>query len=165
VHRPGAGRRRVTAILVEVNLELRWMTSGDVATIKAAGYLFDDEPQAEWTEKFLRQPNHHMCIAYLDDEPAGFASGIEITHPDKGTEMLLYELGVDEDFRRRGIGRSLIVAMRDYAQMRGCSGIWVPVDDDNEPALAMYRSTGPDEDAGTRVIWWDLSVTEEEPTE
>ena len=26
-------------------------------------------------------------------------------HPDKGTEMLLYELGVDESYRRRGIGR------------------------------------------------------------
>ena len=30
--------------------------------------------------------------------------------------MLLYELGVDEDFRRKGIGRALAVAMRDYAQ-------------------------------------------------
>lgn len=144
-----------------MNVELRWMTSGDVATIGAAGYLFDDDPQPEWTEKFLRQPNHHLCIAYVDDEPAGFVSGVEITHPDKGTEMLLYELGVDEDYRRHGIGRALAVALRDYSQARGCNGMWVPVDEDNEPALAMYTSTGPDENAGTRIVWWDLSSTDE----
>lgn len=139
-----------------MNLELQWMTSGDVDTIEAASYLFDDDVDREWTEKFLRQPNHHLCIAYVDDEPAGFVSGVEITHPDKGTEMLMYELGVDDDFRRRGIGRALVVALRDLAQARGCTGVWVPVDDDNGPAMSMYRSLGPDEEARSIIAWWDL---------
>lgn len=143
-----------------MNLELRWMTSGDAATIEAASYLFDDDVQFEWAEKFLRQPNHHLCIAYLDEEAVGFVSGVEITHPDKGTEMLLYELGVDDDFRRRGIGRALAVALRDLSRERACTGLWVPVDEDNEPALSMYRSAGPDEDAPSRVVWWDLSGDE-----
>lgn len=140
-----------------MNLELRWMTSGDAATVAEASYLFDDDVRHEWAEKFLRQPNHHLCIAYVDDEPAGFVSGVEITHPDKGTEMLLYELGVDDDFRRKGIGRALVLALRDLAHQRDNTGMWVPVDDDNEAGLTMYRSVRPDEDAGTRVLWWDLS--------
>jgi ribosomal protein S18 acetylase RimI-like enzyme len=144
-----------------VNLELRWMTSGDAEVIESASYLFDDEVQHEWAEKFLRQPNHHLCIAFVDDEPAGFVSGVEITHPDKGTEMLLYELGVDDDFRRKGIGRGLAVALRDYAKLRGCTGMWVPIDEDNEPAIAMYRSTRPDEDAASRVVWWDLTLEDD----
>lgn len=143
-----------------MNLELQWMTSGDVDTIEAASYLFDDDVDRDWTEKFLRQPNHHLCIAYIDDEAVGFVSGVEITHPDKGTEMLMYELGVDDQYRRRGIGRSLVVALRDLARTRGCSGVWVPVDDDNEPALAMYRSLGPDEEARTIIPWWDLGGDE-----
>lgn len=143
-----------------MNLELQWMTSGDVDTIEAASYLFDDDVDRDWTEKFLRQPNHHLCIAYIDDEAVGFVSGVEITHPDKGTEMLMYELGVDDQYRRRGIGRSLVVALRDLARTRGCSGVWVPVDDDNEPALAMYRSLGPDEEARTVIPWWDLGGDE-----
>jgi ribosomal protein S18 acetylase RimI-like enzyme len=143
-----------------MNLELQWMTSGDVDTIEAASYLFDDDIDREWTEKFLRQPNHHLCIAYIDDEAVGFVSGVEITHPDKGTEMLMYELGVDDEYRRRGIGRSLVVALRDLARARGCSGVWVAVDDDNEPALAMYRALGPDEEARTVIPWWDLGGDE-----
>jgi ribosomal protein S18 acetylase RimI-like enzyme len=140
-----------------MNLELRWMTAGDVDIVEAAGYLFDEDPEREWSEKFLRQSNHHLCIAYLDDEPAGFVSGVEITHPDKGTEMLMYELGVDEDFRRQGIGRALSTALRDLARQRGCTGVWVPIDDDNVPALTMYRSTAPDEEARSVIAWWDLS--------
>ena len=143
-----------------MNLELQWMTSGDVDTIEAASYLFDDDVDRDWTEKFLRQPNHHLCIAYIDDEAVGFVSGVEITHPDKGTEMLMYELGVDDQYRRRGIGRSLVVALRDLARTRGCSGVWVAVDDDNEPAIAMYRSLGPDEEARTVIPWWDLGGDE-----
>jgi hypothetical protein len=38
--------------------------------------------------------------------------------------------------------------------------MWVPVDSDNEPAMAMYRSASPDEDAETHVVWWDLSGEE-----
>lgn len=137
-------------------VELTWMTAGDAETIADASYLFDDDVRPEWAERFLRQPNHHLCIAYVDGEPAGFVSGVEITHPDKGTEMLLYELGVDEDHRRRGIGRTLADALRRLAHERGCTGVWVPVDRDNEPALATYRSIEPDEEADTVVVWWDL---------
>ena len=50
--------------------------------------------------------------------------------------------------------------LRDFAQSRGCTGMWVPTDADNEPAIAMYRSTRPDEDAPTRILWWDLSTEE-----
>ena len=35
-------------------------------------------------------------IAYVDARPVGFVSGVEMTHPDKDTEMFLYELAVDE---------------------------------------------------------------------
>jgi ribosomal protein S18 acetylase RimI-like enzyme len=132
------------------------MTSGDAATIEDASVLFDDDVRHEWAERFLRQPNHHLCLAVVDDVPAGFISGVEITHPDKGTEMLLYELGVDEVFRRRGIGRALTDALRELARSRGCTGMWVPVDDDNEPALATYRSAAPDEEARSVIVWWDL---------
>jgi ribosomal protein S18 acetylase RimI-like enzyme len=136
---------------------LEWMTSADADTIAAAENLFDDVVRPEWVERFLRQPNHHMCLAVVDGVAVGFVSGVEITHPDKGTEMLLYELGVDEAYRHHGIGRALTDALRELAHSRACTGMWVPVDHDNEPALATYRSAAPDEEARTVIIWWALS--------
>ena len=140
-----------------MGVELTWMTAADARTVVDAAVLFDDDVRDEWVERFLANDDHHLCIAWVDGEPAGFVSGVEITHPDKGTEMLLYELGVDEPFRRRGLGRELVDALRSLARSRGCTGLWVPFDDDNEAARATYRSLSPDEEAATVIAWWDLS--------
>ena len=76
------------------------MGPDDVDAVVAAGHLFDGPAVPEATRRFLGEPTAHLCVAYVDGVPAGFVSGVETTHPDKGTEMLLYELGVDEPMAR-----------------------------------------------------------------
>ena len=51
--------------------------------------------------KFLASDTHHIFVAYKGNESEGFTTGVETTHPDKGTEMFRYELEVTEAFRRR----------------------------------------------------------------
>ncbi len=137
-------------------MDLRWMTAEDVDDVVAASDLFDDVARPEWTARFLESPRHHLCIAYDDGEPAGFVSGVETTHPDKGTEMFLYELGVREGSRRRGIGRALVAALADRARSRGCHGMWVLTDDDNAAALATYRSAGAGEPSPHVMLDWTV---------
>jgi len=83
-------------------------------------------------------------------------SGVETTHPDKGTEMFLYELAVDPPARRHGIGAALVEALRDVARDLGCYGMWVLVDDDNDVALATYTRAGGVEESRPVMIGWDL---------
>lgn len=52
----------------------------------AAEGLFDGPVRPEWCEGFLAQTGHLMLIASVDGVPVGMASGVEMTHPDKGTE-------------------------------------------------------------------------------
>jgi ribosomal protein S18 acetylase RimI-like enzyme len=130
------------------------MTADDVPEVVAAAQLFDEAPTAELTATFFGQPNHHLAIAYVDDAPAGFVSGVEITHPDKRTEMFLYELGVDDAFRGRGIGKALVAALRDRAIERGCRGMWVLTDHENEAALATYRSAGASNTEPQVLLEW-----------
>ncbi len=109
----------------------------------AAGSLFDGEPNREATRRFLSERAHHLLIAYDEGgEPVGFVSGVETTHPDKGTEMFLYELGVDGPARRQGIGRSLVEALARLAEERGCYGMWTGTEPDNIAALGTYESAG-----------------------
>ena len=118
-------------------MEIRALSSGDDAAVEAAEHLFDREVDAAATARFLADPGHHLLVAYDDDErPVGFVSGVEMTHPDKGTEMFLYELGVDEPARRRGFGRALAAALASLARDRGCYGMFVFTDDDNAAARA-----------------------------
>ncbi|MFI1221479.1 MULTISPECIES: GNAT family N-acetyltransferase [unclassified Streptomyces] len=127
-----------------------------VRELLAAGPLYDAPPREAWAARFLAADGHVMLIAYVDGVPAGFVSGIEMLHPDKGTEMCLYELGVDEPFRRRGIGRALTRALVDLARERGCYGLWVGVERDDEAALATYRSAGARDDGGFAMLTWEL---------
>ncbi len=111
---------------------------GDDAIITHAAHLFDGPPQAGATARFLTEPGHHMLVASHDVEPVGFVSGVEITHPDKGTELMLYELAVEERSRRRGIGRALVRALAALGRERGCRNLFVLADGDNDAALATY---------------------------
>jgi ribosomal protein S18 acetylase RimI-like enzyme len=138
-------------------MRIRRMEGSDVDAVLAAGDLFDDPPRREWTETFLGRGGHHLLFAEVDGTAAGFVSGIEITHPDKGTEMLLYELGVDEPFRRRGIGRALVRALLDLATELDCVGMWVPVDPDETPAHATYRAAGGSAPEASTIVTWEIA--------
>ena len=130
------------------------LQAGDEQLVLDAAVLFDSPPDRGWTSKFLAEPGHHLLLAYVDEAVAGFVSGVETTHPDKGTEMFLYELAVDEPFRRQGIGRALVAALADVAIDSGCYGMWVGTEHDNVAALATYRSAGADPPEPSVTLTW-----------
>ncbi|MBO0517131.1 GNAT family N-acetyltransferase [Streptomyces beijiangensis] len=128
--------------------------ASDPAELVAAEHLFDGPARRDWSLRFLAAPGHLMLIAYIEGLPAGFITGIEMLHPDKGTEMCLYELGVAEPYRRRGIARALVSTLAEVARERDCYDMWVGVDTDNEPALAVYRASGAKADATFAMLTW-----------
>lgn len=132
---------------------IRRLTAAETGVVLTAAHLFDHEPRREWTARFLSEPGHHLLVAFDDAGTAvGFVSGVEMVHPDKGTEMLVYELGVDEPARRQGIGRALVAALRDIAEAAGCYGMWVGTEPDNAAAIATYRSAGFDDPEPTVTL-------------
>lgn len=137
---------------VATAVEIVRMGPTDFAAVVAAGDLFDHPPRADATARFLARPGHHLLFAYDDGVPVGFVSGVETVHPDKGTEMFLYELGVAASHRGRGIGRALVDALAALAREQRCYGMWVATDEANPAALATYRSAGAVRDGGQAVI-------------
>ncbi len=136
-------------------MEIVRLGPGDDEKVHEAAHLFDNPPRDDATTRFLGDPSHHLLVAYEDGTPAGFVSGVEVTHPDKGTELFLYELGVDERFRRRGIGRALLRELAALAKERGCYGMFVLTDDDNPAALATYDVDGALREDGIVMFSWD----------
>ncbi|MET0415853.1 MAG: GNAT family N-acetyltransferase [Actinoplanes sp.] len=129
----------------------------DAAAVHAAADLFDAPPLAPATERFLADPGHHLLIAYDEgDHPVGMITGVEMTHPDKGTEMFVYELGVTPAARLRGIGARLVSELAAIARRNGCYGMWVGTETDNRAALATYRRAGAAEEAAFILLNWDL---------
>lgn len=137
-----------------MDLTIRRATTPD--EVAAADELFDGRSRPDWTRRFLESPDHHLLVAYADEVPAGMVTGVETTHPDKGTEMFLYELGVLEPFQGRGIGRALVAALAGLAREHGCYGMWVLTDHDNVAALKAYGAAGGVQDGRPVMLSWNL---------
>ena len=108
---------------------MRIERAGSAEAVAAVQPLFDHALRPEAVERFLGDPTHHLLVAYSGEAEAaaGFVSGVEMTHPDKGTEMFLYELAV-------------VRSLADLARERGCYGMWVLTDDGNPAALRAYAA-------------------------
>jgi ribosomal protein S18 acetylase RimI-like enzyme len=129
---------------------VRAASAGEVT---AAAGLFDHTPRDDAVARFLADERHHLLLAIEDDDAIGFVSGVEVTHPDKGTEMFLYELAVAEDARNRGVGRALVGALGELARSRGCYGMWVLTDDGNPAALRAYAAAGGSRESPDAVMF------------
>jgi ribosomal protein S18 acetylase RimI-like enzyme len=126
----------------------------DRARVQAASHLFDEPAQEEATGHFLSAHGHHLLLAFEDGRPIGFVTGVEMTHPDKGTEMFLYELGVDEGFRGQGVGTALVERLAELARDRRCYGMWVLTDLDNAAATATYVRAGARHEGDQAMFSW-----------
>jgi ribosomal protein S18 acetylase RimI-like enzyme len=135
-------------------IEIR--AASTVDEIEAAEALFDERPHAASMQRFLDERTHHLLLAYQDgvNEPIGFVSGVEVTHPDKGTEMFIYELAVHESYRRLGAATALLKELAELAQAQGCYGMWVLCDHDNAAGIASYNKAGAGRWDDTRMATW-----------
>jgi aminoglycoside 3-N-acetyltransferase I len=80
----------------------------DADEVARCADLCDGPPLPDATERFVADSSHYLLVAYQDDGRAiGMVSGVALTHPDKGTEMLLYEVGVEPEFRRKGVANAV----------------------------------------------------------
>ncbi len=135
----------------EIRVEV--VDSPDVAAEAAA--LFDHPIDSTATANFLADDRHHLLIGYVGDRPAGFVTAVELLHPDKPKpEMFLYELGVEEEYRRQGVATALMQRLVDLCHERGCGEMFVLTDDDNAAGNATYaKAGGKPEKAGVMFTW------------
>src|SRR5829696_9146280 len=129
----------------EGRLTVKRETSVDVGLAAELDTLFDEGMvwDAEQGHRFLSQPDTLLFVARWDGEACGFLSAYRLQRFDRRrAEVLLYEIGVQERFQRRGVGRALVEEAKRWAAEVGADELWVLTEDDNAPARALYAATG-----------------------
>jgi len=106
---------------------------------------------------FLADGRHYFIVAYVEDEPAGYVFGYRLSRFDgRPPQAFLYEIGVVEHHRRKGIGRALVEDLKEMGKADGCGKMFVPTNRSNEAAVALYRSAGGEEGAADATgFWWN----------
>lgn len=98
---------------------------------------------ADQGKKFLENPDNALFLALWEGMFAGFLTAHRLQRFDKRrAEILLYEIGVDENFRKRGIGKALIEKVKEWGKEVGADEVWVLTNKSNLAANALYQSSG-----------------------
>jgi GNAT superfamily N-acetyltransferase len=127
------------------SLTIRRETSVDATLAAELDAMFDEGMawDTEQGERFLAHPDTLLLVARWDGEACGFLSAYRLQRFDRRrAEVLLYEIGVQEPFQRRGIGRALVEEAKRWAAEVGADELWVLTEKGNTPARALYTSTG-----------------------
>ena len=69
------------------------------------------------------------------------------------SEIYIYDLAVDEEYRRQGVATALIAELRQVAAVRGAYVIFVQADREDEAAISLYAKLGVRED----VLHFDIA--------
>ena len=108
--------------------------------------LFGDKPEAE------------ACLAFVDDQPAGFALFYENYSTFIGRKGIhLEDLFVRPEFRGLGLGRKLLVKVAAITRSRNCQRLTWQVLDWNESARQFYFGL----DAEHLTDWQTFRLTDE----
>jgi ribosomal protein S18 acetylase RimI-like enzyme len=105
---------------------------------------------------FLADDRHYLVAAYVEEGPVGMLLAYRLLRLD-GTPSVLYvwEVGVVEHHRRRGIGRALVEEAKRLANEDGCRSMIVPTETSNEAAMALYRAAGGEHDPDVTEFSWE----------
>jgi ribosomal protein S18 acetylase RimI-like enzyme len=142
-------------------LTVRRVTTVDVALAAELDAMFDEGVSwdVEQGQRFLAHPDTLLLVARWDGEACGFLSAYRLQRFDRrGAEVLLYEIGVEEPFQRRGVGRALVEEATRWAAAVGADELWVLTEDDNAPARALYAATGGREENGLTMFTYGLEL-------
>jgi [ribosomal protein S18]-alanine N-acetyltransferase len=119
------------------------MLPGDEGELVRASSLFDEAPDPVAAGSYLTDERNIFLMAYDGERAVGFLRGTELGQlKSQQRQMFLYEIGVAEASRRRGVGRLLIASLLRHCREGGLEEVFVFTDPANEAAVRMYRSTG-----------------------
>ena len=109
--------------------------------------FFAAPPSDEYLQRLLSDPRFVLLVARIDGELVGALSAYELVKYERErSEFYIYDLAVAEASRRRGVATALIEALKPIAKGAGGWVIFVQADRVDDPAVALYRKLGVEEE-------------------
>ena len=127
----------------------------------AFGEIFEEDidyPSKEYLTKLLRSEQLLVITAKVGNEVVGgLTAYVLVSYQVEGASIYIYDLGVKENFRNNGIGKSLIKFLIEYSKQNNIQDIFVDTEQiDNEEAIAFYNKTGFD--TKTKVLQYTYKI-------
>ncbi len=141
----------------DITFKVLGVDDGPVLTRVRDG-VFDYPIIPDQAAAFLASDLHNMVVALDEDQIIGIASAVTMLHPDKKPMVFINEVGVHDDYLRRGIGKRLAEMLIEAVNPAGDLDVWLATENDNMAARALYRSLNARETQGIVVYDWGKAM-------
>ena len=101
--------------------------------------VFDNgiDPARLWA--LLATRINEVVVALDRGDVVGVAFGTVLMRPDKASEFFVNEVRLHRAYRGRGIRARLLGNLQDSARDRGCAGLWMLAERNDEDGLRLLR--------------------------
>jgi aminoglycoside 3-N-acetyltransferase I len=107
------------------------------------GYVNPIIPNDNYLHDLLSKDSFHFFVAMKEELVIGGLTAYELSmYKEEETEMFLYEIGVEENYRQKGIATKLIDSLKETCAEKSIKIIFVGTSTGNEPAKQLYKTTG-----------------------
>lgn len=139
---------------MEKVVEYKKLTIGDESSFSKLVLLFNNEfesPDLNYVNdknirSLIAKPDFICFVAFIGDEVVGGLTGYELLMYDQeGSSMYLYDLAVDKNYQRRGIGSNLVGELMEYCRSKDIKDIFVQADVEDQHAVEFYNKIGGDD--------------------
>ena len=108
---------------------------------------YDYPSVLEAIRSFLDREELLSFIVYLQEEPIGYATLFEKKYEENQyrksyTSIVIDQMCVKKEFRRKGVGSRLVSTIRDFAKQQGIDKLELSVWNQNEEAKSFYKGMG-----------------------
>lgn len=111
------------------------------------GTFSQARPSAAYRDRLLGSDYFIALAAVNGDMVLGGLAAYELQkYEQERSEIYIYDLAVDQAYRREGIASALIAELQRIAADRGAYVIFVQADYGDDPAVALYTKLGARED-------------------
>jgi aminoglycoside 3-N-acetyltransferase I len=136
------------------HLKIKLLKKKDMAVAQQLFVLFQqvfeadslDIPSTPYLEKLLKNPDFICYAAVYKKQVIGGLTAYELPmYHAECSEMFIYDIAVNPQFQKKGVGKALLKAINAYSAQRNIQVMFVDASEDDHNALDFYRSTGANE--------------------
>lgn len=140
-------------------MEIRRLQGNDYALLASAiqALIPEDERKGSVAsdahlKRALENPACYFIVCLVDSTPVGYLSAFSFPAIDDDcSQVYLYDIVVDEQHRRKGIGSGMIEALKRQCKKDGADHIWVGTSLENEAAQRTFEGTGAQRERETYI--------------
>ncbi|MEO6130740.1 MAG: GNAT family N-acetyltransferase [Saprospiraceae bacterium] len=146
---------------------IKQLTSQDLILFQELIFVFEDVfemknfaiPNQNHLQNLLDKPDFMVFVALLENKVVGGLTAYILPSVYfSGSDVYLYDLAVKTEHQRKGIGRQIIIELKEYCRQLGHREIFVQADIDDQHALDFYKATGGQP---ANVIQYSYGLTNE----